>query len=75
MITEALWMLLKAEHGYTDKILADLIKEIDLRDGNLDGSVAKSLGRPCPSCGKSISNKRPLCIYCGKPVQIEPFAR
>ena len=75
MITEALWMLLKAEHGYTDKVLADLIKEIDLRDGNLDGRVAKSLARACPSCGKPISKKHPFCMHCGKAVQIEPFAR
>ena len=40
MITEALWMLLKKEHGYTDDVLLQRIREIDLRDGELDGRVA-----------------------------------
>src|SRR5712692_13470 len=75
MITEALWMILKKEHGYTDDDLTKLVSEIDLRDGQLDGRVAKSPPQPCPHCGKIMSRHRSLCIYCGQPVPLAPFAR
>ena len=75
MITEALWILLKKQNGYTDETLAGLINEIDLRDGQLDGRVGKTPPKPCPSCGRILVKHRPLCLYCGKPVPMEPFAR
>ena len=61
MVTEALWLFIKTQHNYTDEDLAKVINEIDLRDG--------------PACGRANSGKRPLCIYCGKPVPMDPFAR
>ena len=75
MITEALWMCLKKEHGYQDADLMDLITQIDRRDGKIDGRVAPTPPRGCPDCGKVLYKKRPFCMYCGKPVPIEPFAR
>ncbi len=75
MITEALWMMLKKQHGYSDDDLSKLVSEIDLRDGRLDGRVAKSPPQPCPYCKKMMARHRPLCIYCGKPVPPTPFAR
>jgi hypothetical protein len=75
MITEAFWTLLKQQHGYTDTDLATLVTEIDLRDGRLDGRVAVSPPQPCPFCGHTLTKKRPFCIYCGKPVAPDPFAR
>jgi hypothetical protein len=75
MITEAFWMLLKQHHGYTDTDLAKLIAEIDLRDGRLDGRVQAGPPQPCPYCGHTLTKKRPFCIYCGKPVAPDPFAR
>ena len=75
MITEALWLLLKKERGYDDKVLADTIAEIDLRDGQRDGRVAKTPPKPCPSCGRNLVKRRPTCLYCGRPVPVETFAR
>ncbi len=76
MLTEALWTLLKQQHGYTDEVLANLVKEIDLRDGRLDGkSGTVSPPMPCPACGKINSGKRSVCIYCGKPLPVPLFAR
>ena len=76
MITEALWTLLKKQHGYADEVLSDLVKEIDLRDGRLDGkSSSVSPPAPCPSCGKINSAKRSVCIYCGKPLPVQLFAK
>ena len=76
MITEALWALLKKEHGYTDEVLAGLVKEIDLHDGRLDGkSATVSPPAPCPACGKINSSRRSVCIYCGKPLPGQLFAK
>ena len=75
MITEAPWTLLKQQHGYKDEDLVKLITEIDLRDGKLDGRVAPSEPRTCPSCGRVAAKNRPVCLYCGKPVPVEPFGR
>jgi hypothetical protein len=75
MITEALWLLLKKEHGYEDSVLTKLIAEIDLRDGKRDGRVAKDSPEQCAYCGRAVSSRRPFCIFCGKPVETQPFAR
>src|SRR5260221_8095566 len=74
MITEALWTFLKKEHGYSDEDLVEAITQIDMRDGVLDGKVAKTLPPPCPNCGRISGKGRPVCMYCGKPIPISPFA-
>jgi len=76
MITQALWTMLKEQHGYTDEQLIDRINQIDLQDGRLDGKVAKEKIRPdCPSCGRKLIGRRPVCLYCGTEVARNPFAR
>jgi len=74
MITEALWMLLKKQHGYADEDLAKVVQEIDLRDGKLDGKTTKSVASPCPQCGKMNSNRYTRCIYCGTTLPVKLFA-
>ena len=76
MITEALWTLMKEQHGYSDDDLIRVIQDIDLRDGKLDGKVAKAEVRPdCPQCGRKLIGKRPVCLYCGTEVALNPFDR
>jgi hypothetical protein len=75
MITEALWTLMKEEHGYTDDALVKRIEAIDLRDGRLDGKVGPTPPRHCPQCGKVRMKNRPVCLYCGGKVEPEPFER
>jgi hypothetical protein len=75
MITEAMWTLLKKQHGYDDAELARLVADIDLRDGKLDGRVATTEPRQCPFCQHVLGKKRPFCYYCGKPVLAMPFER
>ena len=76
MITEALWTLLKEQHGYTDEHLAQRIQTIDARDGKLDGKVAKSAPRPtCPQCGRTIIRRQTRCLYCGTDAPQAPFDR
>jgi hypothetical protein len=75
MITEALWTIIKQQHGYKDEDLVKLITEIDLRDGRQDGRVAPSAPPTCSSCGRVLIKHRPVCLYCGKPVALDPFGR
>ena len=75
MITEALWTFLKQEHGYSDAELIDKIEEIDMRDGKIDGKVAKQPNLACPGCGRTMIGKHALCLYCGTAVERSPFER
>ena len=75
LITQAFWTLLKQEHGYTDDVLTDLIKKIDLGDGKLDGRGVNDPPIQCPNCNRANSPNRPFCIYCGKPLTVNPFSR
>jgi hypothetical protein len=73
MISEALWTMLKEQHGYTDEQLSKRVEEIDMRDGKLDGKVARNSPRACPACGKTLLRNRPVCMYCGQQVARLPF--
>ena len=76
MITEALWTILKEQHGFDDADLIDRINEIDLRDGKLDGRVKEKEGPlSCPKCNRTLSRQRPTCLYCGTAIARDPFAR
>ena len=77
LISEAIWTLLKREHGYSDDVLTDLITKIDLADGRIDGRGVKELPPQCPYCNRANSGRRSFCIYCGKPLPLNanPFSR
>lgn len=75
MISEALWTLVKEQHGYDDEVLVERIRAIDMKDGRLDGRVAMSAPAACPSCGRTLSRQRPVCMYCGADGGQSPFAR
>ncbi len=75
MVTEALWTLLKEVNGLTDADLENVIQEIDLRSGKLDGKRARQERPVCSACQRRNSGKTPNCMYCGKPLPIEPFAK
>ena len=64
-------MFIKTQHNYTDKDLVKVIMDIELRDSHLP----KHQPVTCPACGQADSGKRSICIYCGKPIPIDPFAR
>jgi hypothetical protein len=76
LITGALWMVLKEQHGFTDEKLAQLITRIDLRDGRPDGHFARTWTETCPHCGRTLAKNRTCCMYCGRLVlNRNPFAR
>jgi hypothetical protein len=75
LISEAMWTLMKQQHGYTDEVLLKLIEEIDQKKTMVDGLAVKNPPLLCPNCHRPNSAKRLFCIYCGKPVPGNPFAR
>ena len=75
MITEALWLILKEQHGYDDNELIKHIVTIDMRDGKLDGRVAPEPPQKCPKCDRTLFKNRPRCVYCGEYVTQNPFQR
>ena len=74
LITQALWELLKTEHGYTDEVLRQKVADIDLLDGKLDGKAPKEERPDCPSCGRKMG-RVPTCLYCGATPLRNPFER
>lgn len=67
LLTEALWVLLKEKTGATDEELLDKVREVDLSDGYLDGKVRRETV-DCPSCGRTLAQRKNTCIYCGAKV-------
>ena len=74
LITQALWELLKREHGYNDELLMRKVLDIDLSSGRLDGKAPKKERPNCPSCGRKLG-RLPTCLYCGAVALLDPFAR
>ena|SRR5215469_5966740 len=75
LITEALWTILKQEHGYTDDVLVKLIQEIDHQKTTASGVAIKDPPIACPACKRPNNPTRTFCLYCGKPLKTHPFAR
>ncbi len=65
IVTEALWTIIKKSHKLEDSDLEKLIEKIDLKDGRLDGRVAKTGPVKCQNCGKTVQNGNVKCMYCG----------
>lgn len=75
LITEALWTFMKQEHGYTDDTLVQLIQDLEHQKTTAMGISIKDPPVTCPSCGRNNMATRPFCMYCGKPLKMNPFAR
>jgi hypothetical protein len=65
LITTSLWELLKERVAITDAELLAKIREVDLRDGKLDGARTMPSGAPCPACSRMTNRRNIRCIYCG----------
>lgn len=70
---EAMWTLLSEKLSVSEEELVQRIQEIDLRDGKLDGKYKRN-PVACPKCKRTISPRFIKCMYCGQPVQPDPFA-
>jgi hypothetical protein len=61
---QAMWELLRERVGITEAELQAKIKEVDLRDGTLDGRMTPVIVH-CPKCGKPSNTRHSQCMYCG----------
>ena len=64
LLCSAMWSLLQEKTGITDNELVERFKELDLRDGKLDGRIVKPMVK-CPDCGATISRDYNRCLICG----------
>lgn len=64
MITQAMWEIIAESHSLSDDHIVAKVREIDLRDGAVDGKIKKPI-RVCVSCGKVLPLGRDGCLYCG----------
>ena len=71
-LTQALWQILRGEHGWDDDKLRLRVSQIDLAAKTKEGTNAPM---PCMACGRPVSHRRSRCMYCGVAHQMELFAR
>lgn len=64
LVCMALWELLKERTNLTEEDLLNRVRDIDLRDGQLDGKLKKGIKR-CPKCDRVMSPRHAKCLYCG----------
>ena len=72
MINEALWEIVRDQHGLTEEDLHDKLYEVDMRDGILDGKNQRQAAK-CPNCDHTVSPRHPACIYCGQVIDESVF--
>jgi hypothetical protein len=60
----ALWELLRDRTDLTEDDLLAKVQEVDLRDGQADGKITKTV-KKCPACGRTMSPRHRQCLYCG----------
>ena len=63
LVTQALVELLQAQ-GVSEQAIADKVREIDLRDGQLDGRLGRK-AQACSHCGRTVHPRQRACMYCG----------
>ncbi len=71
---QAMWELLSIQLGFAAKDLEARIKEIDFRDGRLDGKISQKPSIvssykeiTCAKCLHRVNGHRGKCLYCGAP--------
>lgn len=64
MICLAMWTLLKESGKFKDSDLVDLVREVDLTDGQLDGKYRVAMA-DCAACKRRVAARHRRCIYCG----------
>ena len=63
LATMALAELLRDRLQVSQAEIEAKVRDIDLRDGKLDGKVAAAI-KSCPKCGRVNGPQRLTCLYC-----------
>jgi len=67
LIIRALLEACTRKNLFTEEEFRDLVNEIDLSDGRLDGKYSPKAGpRECVECGKPNGKHALTCMYCGE---------
>ena len=64
---QALWELLKDQGKLDESVIYDKMKEIDARDGRLDGKTSPNVIE-CAKCLRKNNALSTSCMYCGAPL-------
>jgi len=63
LICQSMWELLSERTELSEDDLLAKVREVDLRDGTLDGK-APSSPKECPGCKRLNNARREACLYC-----------
>ena len=61
-----------ADVGISQDMIEAKMREIDIRDGKLDGKVSR-FGKLCRGCDRISSERRTSCLYCGEDLPQDSF--
>ncbi len=64
LASQAMWELFREVTGLTDERILAKMEEIDLRDGQRDGTIGVQI-LDCPGCGRKTNSRRHTCVFCG----------
>lgn len=75
LATIAMIEIMQSRHGVTPEEFEAKVREIDLRDGKLDGRLQQQVRPPrnCPACGRPNGGLRTACLYCGAMLPGDPM--
>ncbi|MBN1457183.1 MAG: hypothetical protein JW912_04965 [Sedimentisphaerales bacterium] len=73
LLCETMWEFISREHNLNENDLHNMINEVDMRDGVLDGKNQRKASE-CPGCGRMVSARHPACMYCGQVMDTSAFA-
>ena len=79
LVTEAMWELLSERFELTAADLAEKVRKIVARYGNVDGRRGEAAGKPrirCSACQAAIPLGKTRCQFCGaaaSQVEEDPF--
>lgn len=65
LIIQALAEILVIKGVISKDDLLEKIKEVDVRDGRVDGKIGSNSNSKCDSCGRSYNVRINKCQYCG----------
>ena len=67
LISQALWELIRERTQLSDHDIIAKVKEIDARDGRVDGRISGVPGQ-CSHCSRPTHSRQSACMYCGTPI-------
>ncbi len=70
LICQGMWELLSERTEGADALLEAKVREIDARDGKLDGKIRRVM-TPCSDCSRPLHHRHRRCMYCGANMQTE----